>query len=261
MMKKQTLLTALTLILSPVFSYAATEDISLHDNISLHKDTYFLPYYHEENVNQLRFKPLNPNGPIDASNDFIQFQISFKYKMIGTEQHGLYFAYTQKSNWSSYDKSAYFRDNDFNPEIFYKYKLNELDLSFGVEHQSNGAGGINEVSWNRGFIDLKFIHDYGYIRIKPWVRIENGFDYNPDIENFMRYGELELGFIPRKNNEIKFLLRNMTKDKDYNYSVSWKFPLLKNVNGYLKYEDGYGLSISNYNFKTNAFGAGVSVNF
>ena len=68
-----------------------------------YKDSYLLRFYHESQVNQVRFKPLNPNGG-DVNNTLVQFQLSFKYLLISNHPHeGLFLAYTQKSNWNAYD--------------------------------------------------------------------------------------------------------------------------------------------------------------
>ena len=176
--------------------------------------------------------------------------------LLGEEDNGLFLAYTQKSNWAAYDQSAYFRDHDFNPEIFYSLTLwDSLKLSLGAEHQSNGAGSSNEVSWNRGYLDIKFQGKYGHIRVKPWVRFNDKNDYNPDIEDFLGHGELEVAFRITENSELKILTRNTFK-KEY-YLVDLKFPIYQGFNGYLKYENGYGTTISNYNFNTETYGIGL----
>lgn len=251
------------ILLLPILLLPSLSVIADTGRLSAHKDNYFLPYYHEETVNQKKYAPLNPNKT-DAKDTFIQFQFSFKYKIFGTEDGGggLYFAYTQKSNWEAYDESAYFRDNDFNPEIFYKLKLGSFDFRLGAEHQSNGAGGINEVSWNRGFAEVKYGNDLGYIKVKPWVRIKDKIDVNPNIETFLSNGELEIALHPLedKKNKFKLLMRNVTKDYYY-YAVSWDVPIYDGLHGYLKYENGYGTSISNYDFKSTAYGAGLALSF
>lgn len=249
--------------MAPFHSFAKEKVVPEPSRISKHKDNFFMPYYKEGTVNQARFLPLNPNGK-ELSDTLIQFQFSFKYRLFSrSNDDGLYLAYTQKSNWQAYEDSAYFRDNDFNPEVFYKFTMGTVAFSLGFEHQSNGAGGKNEVSWDRGYIDMKYSGEYGYVRLKPWMRIKDKFDYNPNIETYLSDGELEIGVYLSKNkeNELKVLMRNITDSEYYFYSASWSFPIISGLKGYLKYEDGYGLSISNYNYKTDAYGAGFSLSF
>ncbi|MFC5078136.1 Putative phospholipase A1 precursor [Vibrio thalassae] len=221
-----------------------------------HKDSYFLPYYHEDNVNQQRFAPLNPNGG-DTKNTFIQFQISLKYPLISTDNSHLYLAYTQKSNWEAYDKSAYFRDNDFNPELFYIYSFSEqFDIAIGAEHQSNGTGGTDEVSWNRGYINAEYHFSYGTVGLKPWFRFDDTNDYNPDIVDYLGHGELTVVLFPNDILKMKGLARNVFKNPYY--SLTLEFPIYQGLKGYAKYENGYGSTISNYDFKLQAYGLGLA---
>lgn len=113
----------------------------LAQGLQIHEENYFLPAYHESKVNQDRFAPMNPNGH-EAKSTLIQFQLSLKYQLLSLNwnplaqalnpqalnqqvheqqpQDGIYVAYTQRSNWEAYDDSAYFRDHQYNPEIFYR---------------------------------------------------------------------------------------------------------------------------------------------
>ncbi|WP_394201908.1 phospholipase A [Shewanella waksmanii] len=226
--------------------------------IEKYKDNYFLPHYHEKNVNQKRFAPMNPNGG-DVNDTLIQFQFSLKYSIYGNDSNGLFLAYTQRSNWEAYEKSAYFRDNDFNPALFYSYTmLDSLNLSLGVEHQSNGAGGTNEVSWNRGFLDIKYEGEHGYVRVKPWVRFSDKTDYNPDIEDFLGNFEMEALYNITENTTLRMLVRNPF-EKNY-YETSFTFPIFGRLKGYIMYESGYGSTISNYDFKSDSYGVGFSLN-
>ncbi|MDD1780498.1 phospholipase A [Enterovibrio sp. ZSDZ35] len=228
---------------------------------SAHKDNYFLPFYKESHVNQARFAPLNPNGHA-AKDTFIQFQLSIKYKLISFDEDGLYVAYTQRSNWEAYDSSAYFRDDQYNPEIFYRLQYDPWQFSLGFEHQSNGAGGDVEVSWDRVYVDIQRDFEKGYVRFKPWIRV-GPVNYNPNISDYLGYGEVELGWLPYSSHEIKLQLANMFT-KDWNngfYRLSWNFPLYQGLRGYMKAETGYGLTISNYNFDETAYGVGFAFSF
>ncbi|MEZ8025719.1 phospholipase [Enterovibrio norvegicus] len=245
--------------------------VSLHavasiEDLTAHRDNYFLPFYKEQKVNQARFEALNPNDT-PAKDTFIQFQISLKYRLLDLDNEGdsgrggdgLYVAYTQRSNWEAYDSSAYFRDSDYNPELFYRLTFENWQTSIGFEHQSNGAGGDIEVSWNRAYIDVQYDFEHGFVRFKPWARV-GSVDYNPDIDEFLGYGEVELGWLPTQNNEIKLLARNVfTQDFERGYyNLSWNFPIYQGLRGYVKAETGYGLTISNYNFRDSAYGLGVA---
>ncbi|EGU42128.1 phospholipase A1 [Vibrio ichthyoenteri ATCC 700023] len=246
----------LLLVLVPFSTIHAEER-----RFSAHRDNYLLPFYHESKVNQSRYETLNPNGHA-AKDTFVQFQLSVKYKLLAWDEHGVFLGYTQRSNWEAYDDSAYFRDDQYNPELFYRFTYDAGQLSVGFEHQSNGAGGDYEVSWNRAYVDAQWQFDTVSLRFKPWVDIGSN-NYNPDIVDFLGYGEAELGWQPLVSHEVKLTIANLfTKDWQKGaYRVSWRFPLYQGLNGYLKAETGYGLTISNYDFDESAFGAGFAFNF
>ncbi|OEE57697.1 phospholipase [Enterovibrio norvegicus FF-162] len=247
-------------LIAPMILISPTAQAS--ENVfSAHRDNYLLPYYKESNVNQARFAPLNPNDS-EAKDTFVQFQFSVKYRILRFEDDGLYMAYTQRSNWEAYDSSAYFRDSNYNPELFYQMSIDPWQFSLGAEHESNGAGGDNEVSWNRAYVDIKRNFDWGYIRFKPWFRF-GSVSYNPNITDYLGYGETELGWRPTENQEVKVLFGNLfAKDLERGYyRLSWNVPIYQGLRGYMKVETGYGLTISNYNFKESAYGMGVAFNF
>lgn len=237
--------------------FAQSEEI----RFSAHRDNYLLPFYHESKVNQHRYEPLNPNGHA-AKDTFVQFQLSVKYQLLTWDEHGLFIAYTQRSNWEAYDDSAYFRDDQYNPEIFYQWNFEPWQISLGFEHQSNGAGGSYEVSWNRAYLDATWNFDSVFIRFKPWLNVGN-LNYNPDITDYLGYGELEFGWQPVAEQELTLTVANvLTEDWQRGfYRLSWSFPLYQGLYGYMKAETGYGLTISNYNFDESALGAGLAFNF
>ncbi|RJX75113.1 phospholipase [Vibrio sinensis] len=246
-----------------VFMSLITAPVALADEspLSAHKDNYLLPFYQESKVNQSRYEPLNPNGHA-AKDTFVQFQISIKYQLLTFDEDGLFIAYTQRSNWEAYDDSAYFRDDQYNPEIFYRVNFEPWQLSLGFEHQSNGAGGSDEVSWNRTYLDAKWAFDSGFIRFKPWLDVGN-LKYNPDITDYLGYGELEFGWLPVGEHELTLTLANLfSKDWERGfYRLSWSFPLYQGLHAYMKAETGYGLTISNYDFDESAYGVGLAFNF
>ena len=233
-----------------------------HSRFSAHYDNYLLPAYWESNVNQRRFKPLNPNQHA-AKALFVQFQLSMKYKLLEKEGHGLFVAYSQRSNWEAYDDSAYFRDNQYNPELFYRWDNRRWQLSLGLDHQSNGAGGDVEVSWNRIYMEAQLNLRSGFIGFKPWIVVGDN-KYNPDIVDFLGHGELQFGWRPEDGNSIVKLTVGNLFTKDWQngfYRMSWDFPVYQGLRGYMKVETGYGLTISNYNFDDTAVGLGLAFDF
>lgn len=268
------------LIITPL-AYASTETKQPVSNImspkkelftlSRYGDNYLLPYYFSAKPNQNYFAPQNPNsGNIDKAS--VQFQFSLKYGLLAnffTDNDGLYFSYTQTSDWQAYDDSAYFRDTQYQPELFWTFVHAQsfLDLHWqqtqvGFIHQSNGKGGKYERSWNRAFVNMQFNHGNFTLNLRPWVRLHiyDSRDYNPDIYDYLGYGDINLGW-QSNNHRINLLLRNQLESgfKNGYERLSWQFPIYKKLHGYLKLESGYGMTISNYNHYDNAFGIGIAL--
>jgi phospholipase A1 len=138
----------------------------------------------------------------------VKFQFSFKYDLWpSTSHHTVYLAYTQKSLWDLYSKSAPFRESNYAPEIFYTHYHSELHGQpnpgcglfaehVGVEHESNGEAGAASRSWNRAFVDVegtcygKPLYGLGGLRLwYPFLISEND-----TIIRTQGYAELLLGF-------------------------------------------------------------------
>ena len=239
--------------------------------LTSYQNNYVLPYYSSTSPNQAYFEPQNPNDS-KVNKTSVQFQLSLKYGLVAnmfSNNDGLYFSYTQLSNWQAYDKSAYFKDTDYKPEIFWVFIHNQAiaawtfsQTQLGLEHQSNGKGGIYERSWNRAYMDFTFTENTFSLNIKPWLRLRvpSSRDYNPDILHFMGNGHIGLSWQQGKH-KLSLNLRNQIES---NFSrgyeaLSWRFPIYQKLNGYIKAESGYGLTISNYNHYDNALGIGISL--
>ena len=113
---------------------------------------YIMPYYYTQSPDQ-EFDNINPSGTPIKRNEF-KFQLSIQvpvFHHIFFPGDGFSFAYTQMSYWQAYSQSAYFRETNYEPELFYYVpdikrfhgiKLERLQMGF--YHQSNGRGGENE---------------------------------------------------------------------------------------------------------------------
>ena len=232
-------------------------------------NNYVLPYYFTDKPNQAYYEPQNPNNsPVSDVN--IQFQLSFKYglaKNLFSDNDRLSFAYTQRSDWQAYDSSAYFRDSEYQPEVFLTFFRNTplsdgwvyRSATFGLEHQSNGKGGKYERSWNRAYADFVLTHGMWTVSIKPWLRtvIPGSTDYNPKIMRYMGYGRVAINY-QFGQNIIGLELRNVLESgfsRGYE-QLTWNFPIHKRLHGYLKVQSGYGFTVSDFDHYDNAIGVG-----
>jgi len=70
--------------------------------------------------------------------------------------------------------------------------------------------------------------------------------------------ELALAY-QRKDQLISLMLcNNLRSDNKGAVELSWSFPVSRTLRGYVKYFNGYGHSLIDYNFHTNAIGIGFT---
>ena len=231
-------------------------------SIKAHRANYFLPLSYRDNGKY----PLTYGH--DSFKVETEYQFSIKYdfyaNLLGlSEVYSI--GYTQKSFWQLYAKSAFFRETNYNPEIFttipvahirhFEY-LKALRLSF--EHQSNGRGGVEERSWN--YVVGTFYIQMGAIftEIKFWKDV-GSLEYNPDLMSYLGHGQLKLIF-PYKTHIFKLISRNSLSDKRAT-EINYSYPVTraKDLFLYVKAFSGYGESLIDYNHKVNKIGIGFSI--
>jgi phospholipase A1/A2 len=136
-----------------------------------------------------------------------KFQFSLKYDLWPSRgRHTIYLAYTQKSLWDVYEKSAPFRESNYAPEIFYAHYHSDshsqpnpgCDLfseQVGVHHESNGEANDASRSWNRVFAEVNATcygkPTLGLLGLRVWYPI--GVAENKTIAQTQGYGELSAG--------------------------------------------------------------------
>src|SRR6476660_2830103 len=97
----------------------------------------------EESEHQ--FVPLYQYKPIYflLGQTYTKIEVSFKVQIVSTIP--IYFGYSQLMMWDLFLSSPFFRDLNYNPELFYRLLIpGEKDqwLDFGpLDHESNGKGG------------------------------------------------------------------------------------------------------------------------
>ncbi len=246
-----------------------------------HKPNYVLPLTFTTTSNGAPFE--RDGAELDKVE--IEFQLSLKFPIANNlifDGSRLFVAYTGLSFWQAYNQefSSPFRETNHEPEVFFiipqhwelfdwKSKL----IALGVNHQSNGQTGRLSRSWNRVYANFIFEREGLVVSLRPWLRIpenekknieDSKGDDNPDIEDFMGNGELTLLYKQRKHT-FGIMLRNNFKRTQYGaVEVSWSFPLKKEYwggfKGYVKYFNGYGESLIDYNSRVNRIGVGIAIN-
>ena len=202
--------------------YDNSNHVSNPFNFSLYKSTYILPlFYNVERPNSAVAVESMSSSQFPVSNSEFDFQISFKVPLwqdIFVWPDTLYMAYTQDSFWQLYTDDPYFRETDYQPEIYLDNKIDKplgdnwylSDLDLGAMHQSNGRGGATERSWNRTYFNTVFNNGNWMVSIEPWTPIfakESSDEHNPDITHYLGYGEEMLAY-NYDNNTFSLTTRN-----------------------------------------------------
>jgi len=242
----------------------------------------------KQNVNQIFSKnfglyPYKTNYLLPITWDFdkksdrkqfeTKFQISimkpFARNLFGNEIY--FFAYTQQSWWQTSAQSAPFRENNYQPEIFALFPIRNKNLDaivVALNHQSNGRDGEYSRSWNRIYTKFLFHYDKLIFNLRIWYRIpeqqktsinDSNGDDNPDIEDYLGYGDLHIIY-PYKDNLIKTLMRYNPATNKGAIQIDYSKPINKKENLFLytQYFYGYGESLIDYNKKVNRIGIGFS---
>jgi phospholipase A1/A2 len=240
-----------------------------------HNDNYFVGSYNPS-PNEAPYEPFlsaNPNLK-GLSNFELAFQLGFKLKLAENlleTPADLWFGYTQRSFWQAGNSKASspFRETNYQPEImmvmptdFNLLGLRMRLLNLGFVHQSNGQTSVLSRSWNRLYAQAGFERGNFSLLARVWKRIEEDADDddNRDIIDYMGHGDMVATY--RWNNHEFSLLarRNFHTDKGA-AQLSWAFPLVSNLKGYMQYFMGHGQTLIDYNSYQRALGLGVLVEF
>lgn len=247
--------------------------------IQPHRHSFLLPYTQTNRINHEPFNGSNEGEDLtgnDLDNREVKFQISFKIPLaqdVLLKDATLWAAYTQQSLWQMYnnDASSPFRETNYEPELIWQVPIGRelgpvrLDtLSLGINHQSNGRGGDLSRSWNRIVAEANFSHNRWRFDLRPWYRIpeDEEDDDNPDIDDYLGYGDLTVSYEWQPDLQLSTKIRNNfhSHDKKTSFSLGLIFPLPGPLNGYLEYVNGYGESLIDYNFRSERIGIGVILN-
>lgn len=257
--------------------------------LNVYKLNYVLVFSRTSRTNDSPTSP-NPQNqvlmPSTQDDRDLKFQFSIKHDLTGFGRYGsLWFGYTQQSFWQLYDaaNSRPFRENNYEPELIYSLRPGELApdfnlapdiLNFGLVHQSNGQSNPRSRSWNRAYLQPGIERTYGNGRrlillVRLWQRIkeDSATDDNPDITDYLGYGDVELRYSLDGKWEATAIAR--ARSFQLNLAAPWESirlltlaaPGEHNTNIHLQYFSGYGESLIDYNHKHSSWGVGISFPF
>lgn len=241
-----------------------------------YKPIYLLPLFYGSRPNQFPSSPAQ--GRTTTQSRGLQsaeatYQLSFKAKLwedIFGDNGDLWTGYTQVSHWQVYNDahSRPFSETNYEPELMLvlrtDYRLlgwHGRLLGFGLDHQSNGQGLPLSRSWNRAILDLGLERDGWALMLRPWWRIHEGNDDNPDIVDYV--GRADLRLVREWNgHEFALMGRHTLRGGERSRGAvqfDWAFPISGDLRGHLQLFDGYGQSLIDYNHRAWYFGLGVSL--
>lgn len=248
------------------------------------RDNPFVLTPHRPNFAMPLVYTTSPNGDAsdskrnDLDNIEFQFQLSLKAVLIdnlfGRDSY-LSVAYTNRSFWQAYneDISRSFRETNHEPELILTLENDWEILGFRnvanqliLNHQSNGRGGLESRSWNRVMANFIFERENLALSFKPWWRIPEDDkddpldpkgDDNPDIERYLGHFELLGGWQWRDHNFTLMWRNNLRSDNKGAAELSWSFPIGGRVRGLVRYFNGYGESLIDYDQSVSSIGVGV----
>lgn len=237
-------------------------------SIVLYNTNYIMPFYYSSPLPFLMFTP--PDNQ-KLSRYEVKYQISFAVPIWQDIFHikhhtlSLYGAYTQLSFWQLYEKSAFFRETNYEPELFFKLLISKnFLLRTGFSHQSNGQGGVNERSWNRWFASLEYANHQLFLGVKPWVLIftKDSVDvYNPDISKYLGYEDIYVGYKFPHDIKLFLQIRNVEHFNHYlTEVVSVTVPITHHIQFFTQFFHGYGQSLIEYNQEKTGVGVGFALN-
>ncbi|WP_205728632.1 phospholipase A [Flavobacterium sp. J27] len=246
------------------------------------KGTFRLVSYRPIYFSAARWSSKNNEEPFNESGEFAtddknifdnieaKFQISFKTKVV----EGLFFgkgdlwvAYTQKAHWQVYNKklSRAFRELNYEPEIIFNFPMC-IDLwggnirNFGVvlNHQSNGKDIPTSRSWNRIIFNIGYEYRNWNVNFRPWYRVPDTEDENPDITKYIGDAELEIGANFGKHEFYTIMSHSFSTFKKGNIQLNYVFPIRGHLRGHAQVFHGYGETLIDYNVSQTTLGIGVS---
>jgi len=238
--------------------------------VALYEPTYLIPLVYTSSWNSADQMD-TPNSE-KLNNIETKFQISLKaqiWKNFFNYKNSLNLAYTQTSFWQVYNNPTFFRESNYQPEIFFsnsidKHLMSHIVFNFfniGALHESNGRGGTYERSWDRMYVETIFSTENWLLSIRPWTVIDDkGLENNRNIANYLGYERVVMSY-RFHHQTISLQVSNLEHlGTRASTELTWSFPLIKQFRGYIQGFSGYGQSLIEYDHYSNNIGVGIALN-
>ncbi|MDF1654151.1 MAG: phospholipase A [Coxiellaceae bacterium] len=234
--------------------------------ILFYEPTYILPFYYTGSPDTAAYMGDTPENQKIMNSELkaqFSFQIPLWHHMFG-KPVSLMASYTQLSYWQVYAKSQWFRETNYEPQIFLSsnFKKNWL-VRTGLDHQSNGRGGQLERSWNRVFFSLSLSRGGWLFTAEPWVLIfkaDSSDLHNPNIATYLGHERFIVAYQFKNKVELSLEVRNVERLTTNMTEIgAISVPLTKHFSAYLQVFNGYGQSLIEYNHRTTSAGIGIAL--
>ncbi|MFG6415299.1 phospholipase A [Roseateles sp. DC23W] len=246
-----------------------------------YRANYVLPIHWTTRINR---SPQSPSQAVVEQPNFrreeAKFQLSLRTKLaqdVLLPGADLWAAFTQQAMWQIWNgkDSKPFRNSDYEPELMYVVPTPEswrqLPLGWqwryaqlGLAHQSNGQSDPLSRSWNRINMAAGFERgDWSLVaRFLKRLKESADTDNNPDLVGYRGRGEFQVNWAHQKHT-AQLTYRTTLKDAKYGaLQFEWTYPVFKDQpNGlrwYVQVFNGYGETLTDYNFRQTSVGAGFS---
>lgn len=268
-------------VFQPISTKTLSErwDLSPETNRGTFRLTSYKPFF----INAVKWSN-NPNqlpqseNPIYSSTEELDlksyeatFQLSFKTKIaqrLFSGKGDIWLAFTQKAFWQVYnlERSRAFRELNFEPEVIFNYPVDfsilgmkGKMLGFALNHQSNGRDIPLSRSWNRIIFHLGLERANWSLILRPWIRIPDKDDQNPEITNYIGRAEATLTYSKGKNS-FYLITTNSLKFKDNHGSaqLTYEYPIMEHLRAQVQLFTGHGETLIDYNHRQTTLGFGIS---
>jgi len=245
-------------------------------HIRAYKPVYLLPFFFTSRTNQTPSSPAEGRTvttPRELQKTEAVYQLSLKTKLwenVFGDNGDLWTGYTQTSHWQLYNGkvSRPFSETNYEPELMLAFRTGYDVLGWDgrmlgvtVNHQSNGQSQPLSRSWNRVMLNLGFERENWSLVLRPWWRIHDSTDDNPDISDYVGRGDVQLVHLWH-DHEFALMARHSLRSGDRSHGAlqfDWAFPISGELRGHFQLFDGYGQSLIDYNHKAWYVGLGVSL--
>lgn len=250
-------------------------------NLTGYRPNHVLPLHLTSRINRAPQSPTQAAVPSPAYRKAeAKFQLSLRTKVVqdvGLADADVWLAFTQQVLWQIWNgkDSKPFRNTDYEPELIYVVPTPKSvrQLPFGwqwrysqlvLAHQSNGQSDPLSRSWNRVYLGAGFERgDWSLsTRLSHRLSEDDTSDNNPDLVDYRGRGEVQLDWAPGRST-ASLLYRSTLQNRKYGaLQFEWTYPVFSDqpngVRWFVQAFQGYGETLTDYNFRQTSFGAGVT---